>query len=1566
MPTSGASPELPSQQPPGSTTPPTSTPSPVNTPRTPPHPPSGDCLATCGICNPATITNNSRTASGPRQESAGLVTAASHSSTSSSSDESGPDAPELDTSIQSFTATGKKRHASSLSRKASRSQSSADGRYTGPIFIYDTGATGSFGNSSTPLDSYRACYRRIRGIGKNICIAFKEGPCKAIPNVAISNCFGKNLASVSQLTKAHDNILVFDKKYAYTASGFPPNSIPPGLTVVGTMTRSGLYQMDMDAYHHFIEQQSAGSTAHSAGEAAQQQTSSFSALLPAHPTESNINKPTSIFETHLMNQRADQQLANLNAKFLNSNTHYPFLKDGHQESKTAHHAAYPVHDYKPSENAMLLHTRMGHASKKVMINALKQGINLGVPITLNELIHSNIYCKACATSHLNRKPFPRKSATEAHSTILGLIHTDTAGPRRRSMTYQDRHQHRQGPFKYWQVYVDDHSKYIWVNFLSHKDELPRKMRHMRRIMELDARDSKQNPPPGQQPLKVQAYRSDNAGELTSKQAVRRLLKAMIDHERTVPGCSKQNAHAESAIKVIQDMARTYLDSAHLHLKYWPFAIQCAAYTINRLPSTTTPDMKSRYEQFYGTKPDYKKLKTFGAVVTKFLPIHRRKHGDKQSPSGEGNGRHRLVGYPRKTKGYLVLDTQRDPHPQVFACHNIHTQEDVEEFPPTSSDSDSDSESTLSATSMGTYVTTSYSDESPVESASYSSSSEEPDPDSDDSHPPSPSPPASSSEDSGHEQDDSDDPDAHRTLVKAKARDTVNKLARRHGVNADLLCRINYGIAQDRELQPSDHLQTGTELFLPTHSDEERHAASSHSDSNTSSDEQGPSSDPELPDAQEDGAHAALPANAHQPRTQATGAHATESKSVLPLQQVLQSLADPTATEPITESSYTCAEMQADQADEAFDLASAAYLACSPAIGASSTTQSLLERCLNYILPHIRNAIKQDAGLPVTDFTNCHTAHVQREGFKLFKQAYICEEAHLLEALRHIPARDIPTPKNHADAMQSQYQEFWNDAVASEIANLKAYGVYKLERLPPGARPINCRYVFKVKANQQGLVDRLKARLVVQGFRQRYGIDYLKTHASVCKLSTFRVQMAFCAQHDLLHDIIDVKSAYLEADMKLPVYINIPGKTPPKGMGFRLIKSLYGTKQAGHNWHQTIVPKLINEWGFQQSIADPCMFHSHKTKDDYCILCLFVDDFSIVSTRHSTKCRDQFLKQLNSIYNTSTADDKDVYLGIRCRRLNPHSMFLDQELYTNDFLHAYGFADVRPASTPTSGLPLSKDQCPIEQSEKDAMSKHPYRHIIGSLRYLEHCTRPDIAFALNRLSRYQVNPGLPHWNELKHLVRYVAGTRQYGILFGKNSYPLHAKLQHDLSGPLECFVDSDHAADKDTRRSCTGYVFFSRGGPISWRSRLQNSTALSTTEAEFMAASDAGCENAWLRRLLGELTNIPCTRLNGFLVPKDISAPKLSQKFYDNEVPTKFNEDNQGCIKVSINPVLHGRMKHIDIKYHRLKEFVANGDCFLHYVPTDRQIADIFTKPLTKKIFIPLRDCLVIDPSLESK
>ena len=1571
-------------------------------------------------------------------------------------------------------------------------------KYTGPAFFFDTGATSSFGGLKTPLDSTKPCFRQVRGINSH-CVARIQGPCMAIPNVALSKDFKKNLASVSQLTKAHGDQISFDQHHVYAGQSIPPGSHPAGTSIVGHATSSGLYHMDMDAYQRHVatlknhssqanpsyakgsasREPTPSPTVLAAGEARQHEHTDSSCSTAAHEQSttaqsnpvldraqhknSTLPSATTAGPSHqtMRQQTLQQRIATCDAAFaklydacIRANENPPpstnqrgtqnrietsnyigapperqpteskhqelhFVASNSTEGKASQYdQALPVADYRPAENAMLLHTRMGHAPKKVMMDALKQGITLGVPITLQELTHSNIYCRACAASKQNKKPYPRKSKTPPSDTILGLIHTDTAGPRPRSIQHQNRLGHSTGRFKYWQVYVDDHSKYLWVDFLSSKGHLPARLKRMCRTMEMDARNSKHAPPAGEMPLRVKAFRSDNAGELTSKQVVAQLHKAMIDHERTVPNSSSQNAHAESAIKVIQDMARTYLDSANFPLKYWPFAIRCATYTINRLPSSIHPRMCSRYEQFYGKKPDYKHLKTFGAVVTKWLPISKRKHGDKQSPAGQGGTRHRLVGYPRKSKGYLVFDTEFEPRPRVFSCRNIHLQENVEEFP----DLDSSDDSTSGSSSESEFSSDSSLNLSGFDSASShsdSSSSEQNIPDqlagvpeenqtgSESDAAPSCGAPDSSAE----ERLDSSTPDeltgsssdqgidnGHRVLIKSRPKDTVNKIARRHGCNAQLLCNMNDGIAKDRALRPTDHLRTKTELYLPTQSDEERYEASKpSSDSNGSSSDtssasnqpSGPQVPPEQPaaaapplgrapapgsaqanKAQDAQAHSALAVRSKSATmtSQANSPHAVESKSAASSflhylnenksDEALMSLATPLSSLTEIASAYTCADKEQDIMEEAYYLKLAKCYAATPTCDAHDSSMHLIEKICDYICPPIRLALQSHVGDDSEDQT---LKAVFDRGYRLFQHAYAMEEAHLIEALKHIPAREIPSPKNHAEAMRSQYQEFWNDAVAAELANLKSYNVYKLEKLPPGCRPINSRFVFKVKPNQQGLVDRLKARLVVQGFRQRYGIDYLKTHASVCKLATFRYQMALAAQLDMLHDILDVKSAYLEADMKMPVYINIPGIETPPGMGHRLIKSLYGTKQAGHNWHETIVPKLINEWGFQQSIADACMFSHHTSLKDFCILCLFVDDFSITSTRGHTKSRDHFIKQLNKVYKTSRSDDSNVYLGIRCRRLATHQMFLDQELYVTQFLHAYGFSNTRPVSTPTSGAILNKEQCPTEASEKKSMALYPYRQIVGSLRYLEHCTRPDIAFALNRLSRYQANPGLAHWNELKHLVRYVAGTKHHGISFGRDCYPQHIAMNHDLSGPLTCFVDSDYAADRDKRRSCTGYVFFSRGGPISWRSRLQSSTALSTTEAEFMAASDAGCENVWLRRLIGDTNNLTCTRLNGILCAKDIAAPKLSTTFYDHEVPTLFHEDNMGCIQCSEHPVLHGRMKHIDIKYHRLKEFVQNGDCKLVYVDTKRQIADLLTKALTKSIFIPLRDCLVIDP-----
>ena len=1490
---------------------------------------------------------------------------------------------DLSLSSTSFSLSSSSSYSSfTMSSSGSSSSDSEDSDYSHiPKFALDTGATGSYASRSTPLESSRPTRRKIGGIGGVVIYADREGSCKAIPNVAQSDGISRNLASVSQLTKHYQNVMAFDHKCAYAAQ---PGQIQlDKADIVGHVTPNGLYNLHMKQFEKHVREHQLPTS--SAGEAA---------------------PSTSLDVTNKGYQ-----------------ARYDFVQEFDCLDDYLHfnEEAHPVADYHPSDNAMLLHTRLGHASKKTMIWCLKHGINMGVPITMDELINANIYCKACATSHINRKPFPKRSAREAHKTILGLIHTDTAGPRPKSIKYQDRNKHLQGEFKYWQIYVDDHTKYMWHNFLTRKSRLPSRMRAMRRKMELDARDSYQNPPPGQQPLRVLAYRSDNAGELTSKQAVRSLLKAMVDHERTVPGSSQQNAHAEAAIKVVQDMARTLLDSAKLPLKYWPFAISCAVYVINRLPSTTNADHKSRYEMFYGKKPDLSHMKTFGSVVTKFLPINKRKHGDKQSPSGEGGGRYRLIGYPRKTKGYEVLDIDKEPHPMVSVCRHIHLQEDVEEFP-SLSDSDSESSTSDGLSSSLSDIDSSYDSLATTTDGT----SEEEDSDTTGKSILITDDPSESDHYDGSIEPDSSDiepiDNRRRTIVKARSRDTVNKIARRHRCDADLLCHVNHGVADPSNpksvLHPSDHLKRGTELFLPTQSDEERFLFKTSSSSATaSSSDDDPKQAPSIQNAPAEklrwsgtlGAKiltlnkSTKSSNSSDAMSDKSEEHKDNSPS-----KDQESKAEPDsdghptyfdneqhwpdhdkgrtrsgrsfgkstsdsdssssdhATQPAEgKMAYSCLAMEQDAAEEAYNLEMAATYAATPPLEASEATGQHLEACLAAIqeaFVEINNAIDTLPPKKVRRETSKLVKHYKGVARDLFLKAVHTEEAHLVDSLRHLKARDIPTPKNYNQAIESTFQEYWNEAIAQEIANLKDYSVYKFEKLPPGVRPINSRFVFKIKPNSDGLVDRFKARLVAQGFRQRFGVDYIKTHASVCKMTTFRVQMAHTAEHDLKHEIEDVKSAYLESKMdpKMPVYINIPGQSAPPGHAARLIKSLYGTKQAGHNWHATIVP-LLMKWGFKQSPADPCCFIHQTNENDYCVLCLFVDDFSITSTRKSTKSRDMFFKNLRSTYKTSKADDDNVYLGIRCRRLAPHTMFLDQEPYVKDFLHMYGFTDLRPASTPTSGLPLSKDQQPVEQSEKDAMSKHPYRHVIGSLRYLEQCTRPDISFALNRLSRYQSNPGLPHWQELKHLCRYIAGTQSYGVIYGRDVYPMHKKLQHDLSGPLTCFVDSDHAADKDTRRSCTGYIFFSRGGPISWRSRLQNSTALSTTEAEFMAASDAGCENIWLRRLLGEFTDIAITRIQGLLVPKDIEAPKMSQKFYDNEVPTMFHEDNLGCLKCSEDPVLHGRMKHIDIKYHKIKEFVADKTAKLIYVPTNRQIADILTKALPKATFQKMRDCMVTDP-----
>ena len=216
------------------------------------------------------------------------------------------------------------------------------------------------------------------------------------------------------------------------------------------------------------------------------------------------------------------------------------------------------------------------------------------------------------------------SEMQTTNITKGYWHRDTAGPRTiLSLIYQDRHGHLQGGTKYWQANCDDYSKFIWTADFRHKDDLPHTMRHTEKGMAIDAASCVHAPPPGGTPLRVMCYRTDNAGELTSKDAVRYFHKQLIKRELSVPDCIVQNALAETAILIVQNKARMLLVDARLGIEYTMLAVKYATLLINCGRCVANPEGKSRWEMFYGHPPDTSRLKTFGAECWLHMPVKNR-------------------------------------------------------------------------------------------------------------------------------------------------------------------------------------------------------------------------------------------------------------------------------------------------------------------------------------------------------------------------------------------------------------------------------------------------------------------------------------------------------------------------------------------------------------------------------------------------------------------------------------------------------------------------------------------------------------------------------------------------------------------------------------------------------------------------------------------------------------------------------------------------------------------------------------------------------------------------------
>jgi hypothetical protein len=500
------------------------------------------------------------------------------------------------------------------------------------------------------------------------------------------------------------------------------------------------------------------------------------------------------------------------------------------------------------------------------------------------------------------------------------------------------------------------------------------------------------------------------------------------------------------------------------------------------------------------------------------------------------------------------------------------------------------------------------------------------------------------------------------------------------------------------------------------------------------------------------------------------------------------------------------------------------------------------------------------------------------------------------------------PSTISEAQSRPDWPLWQRAMDREMKTLEDAGTWETVPRPPGRNIVGSKWVFRIKRNADGSVEKYKARLVARGFTQVYGADYFETYSPVAKLTTFRTILALAAQKDWDIDSFDFNGAYLNGELneQEDIYMkNPPGYDSDEETVKHLKKSLYGLKQAGRKWYDTL-KRTLADLGFRVSEVDPGVFHT-RAGGHPVIIAVHVDDCAITSS--SAEALQDYKRKINARHSITDLGPIHWLLGIKITRdRDARTIALSQESFIDTIIKRFSLGDAKPIPFPISpSISYSAQDAPADKTEAARMAKVPYRQAIGSLMYASVATRPDISFAVSTLSQFLENPGEAHWEAAKRVFRYLSGTRAHALTYGGD--------RHELVG----YTDAD-GSSQDHRRAISGLAFLIDGGAISWSSRKQELVALSTAEAEYVAATHAAKEGIWLRRLIGEL-------------------------FDTINTPTTLYCDNQAAITLAITDNFHARTKHIDIRYHFIRHAVDSEVFVLVYCPTDDMTADILTKPL---------------------
>lgn len=509
-----------------------------------------------------------------------------------------------------------------------------------------------------------------------------------------------------------------------------------------------------------------------------------------------------------------------------------------------------------------------------------------------------------------------------------------------------------------------------------------------------------------------------------------------------------------------------------------------------------------------------------------------------------------------------------------------------------------------------------------------------------------------------------------------------------------------------------------------------------------------------------------------------------------------------------------------------------------------------------------------------------------------------------KATTSVPDSAIDIPKTWNQVLKSPNKAKWLAAAAAEFSTLLGMKTWRLVPRPAKRKIIKSKWIFKPKLRVDGSILKLKARLVAMGYTQQKGIDFDEVFAPTTRFETLRLLMCLLGSKSWGGYQIDFTAAFLNGGLDEPVYMSQPpGYEDADHPEYvcEVLNSLYGLKQSPRQWNKAL-HKLLTDLCLTQSKFDPTLYFKIQGGKLICAVAVHVDDLAVIGEEAFIQL---LMDSLEKKYKVGQREEINHFLSLKITRdKSKRLVFLSQSHYIEDVHSQFLPDDTITTITPTASN--LKDLGP--KSDSESPSPGPYSSLIGALLWVAQSTRADVSFAVNRLSQFLHDPSSAHWHAALRILRYLHSTKDLRLCLG---------------GSLEfCgYTDSDWAKDRFDRRSTSAYTYRIGRGSISWKSRKQPTVSLSSTEAEYKALSDACKEALWLGNILSEL----------HLRPRE---------------PIPLHVDNEGAEALARNPEHHTRTKHIDARYHFIRECVSHGKVKVKHVSTTEMIADMLTKPLS--------------------